>query len=102
MEIAIIAAVWLAIAAGIFGIYRLIVYLERRGVLGERRASSGGGSAYDPLQELVQPQARHVIQVEEQRVREDSEGGPQGGPLADAMNPHPSPLPEGEGISVRP
>ena len=76
MELAIIAAVWLAIAAGIFGIYRLVVYLERRGVWGERGAGTGGGSAYDPLQELVQPQARHVVQVEEQRVREDDEGGP--------------------------
>jgi hypothetical protein len=70
MQIIIIAAVFLAIAAGIYGLHRLGV-LDYSG-----SKSGGGGGGYNPLQEMIEPQARHVVQVEEQRVRDDDEGGP--------------------------
>jgi hypothetical protein len=39
------------------------------------RNASGGGSAYNPLLEFLQPWARHVVEVREQRKDEDGEGG---------------------------
>jgi hypothetical protein len=38
--------------------------------------SEGGGCVYNPLQEMIQPQIRHVIEVEEQRPLEDATGAP--------------------------
>ena len=78
MQIIIIAAVLVAIAASIYGLHRLGLYLERRGVLEYMNFKGGGGAGYNPLQEMIEPQARHVVQVEEQRVREDDEGGAPG------------------------
>jgi hypothetical protein len=78
MEIIIIAVVLLAIPAVIYGLHRLGLYLERRGLLHYWHTKPSGGAGYNPFQELVQPQLRHVIQVEEQAVREDGEGGPPG------------------------
>jgi hypothetical protein len=40
------------------------------------RNSSSSGSAFNPPQELVQPQARHVIEVHEQRFEQKGEGSP--------------------------
>ncbi len=79
MQIIIIAAVLVAIAASIYALHRLGLYLERRGVLDYSGSKGGGGAAYNPLQELVQPQARHVVEVEEQREVGEQEGGPEGG-----------------------
>jgi hypothetical protein len=35
-----------------------------------------GGSSYNPLLELVQPQSRHVIEVHEQVQKQDDSGSP--------------------------
>lgn len=35
------------------------------------------GSAYNPLQELVEPQSRHVVRVAEERATEEHAGGDQ-------------------------
>ena len=40
------------------------------------RNSTGGGCAYNPLQEMIQPQIRHVIEVKQQRQVEGESGGP--------------------------
>jgi hypothetical protein len=40
------------------------------------RNSPSTGSVFNPLQELVQPQARHVIEVQEQRLVQKGEGTP--------------------------
>ncbi len=48
------------------------------------RNSAGGGSAYNPLHEIVQPQVRHATQVKEQRRQEDEQGGPGGQPTKSA------------------
>jgi hypothetical protein len=78
MDKVIVAAVLLAIPVGIFALHRLGLYLERRGLIEywQCKPSTGGGAAYSPFQEMVQPQMRHVIQVDEQLVREDDQGGP--------------------------
>ena len=77
MDKVIVAVVLLAIPAGIYALHRLGLYLERRGLIEYWHSKpSTGGAAYSPFQELVQPQMRHVIQVEEQQVREDGQGGP--------------------------
>lgn len=47
-----------------------------RSLLHDWRNAPGGGSAFNPLQEMVQPQIRHVMEVHEQRLKEDAEGGP--------------------------
>lgn len=40
------------------------------------RDAPPGGSAYNPLLEFVQPQARHVIEVQEQAPKHDDSGSP--------------------------
>jgi hypothetical protein len=77
MDKVIVAVVLLAIPVGIYALHRLGLYLERRGFIEYWHSKpSSGGAAYCPFQELVQPQMRHVIQVEEQLVREEGQGGP--------------------------
>jgi hypothetical protein len=40
------------------------------------RNSRSGGSAFNPLLELAQPQIRHVVEVGEHRMKQDNEGEP--------------------------
>ena len=37
---------------------------------------SGGGAAFTPLQEMIQPQIRHVVEAQEQCVEEGDHGAP--------------------------
>jgi hypothetical protein len=62
----------------LYGLHRLGLYLERREFVDDRHKNPSGGAAYNPLQEFVQPQIRHVIEVGEQRRGEaaDGEGAP--------------------------
>jgi len=56
---------------------RLLPWLCRcliRSLRDSLRNSTGGGSAYNPLHEMVQPQIRHVIEVQQQRLKEDESG----------------------------
>jgi len=76
MEIVIIAAVLLAIAASIYALHRLALHLERRGLMHYWHSKPSGGAGYNPFQEMVQPQLRHVIQVEEQKVVGQRDEGP--------------------------
>jgi hypothetical protein len=65
----------LAFIAAILAIPWLCVQFSRSFVH-HWRSARGGGGAFSPLQELVQPQIRHVEQVREQRQQEDEEGAP--------------------------
>jgi hypothetical protein len=75
--------VWtFAVLAGLYGLHRLALHLESVGLmyyLHKKPESSGGGSALGLLQELVQPQSRHVIEAEDHRHVEvtDDAGAPQ-------------------------
>jgi hypothetical protein len=74
-----VLATWIIgtlLLAALYGLHRLGVYLERRGWMQYLHTPTAGGSAYNPLQELVQPQIRHVVEVGEQRQAEDDEGAP--------------------------
>jgi hypothetical protein len=46
-----------------------------RSLIHSWRSSSGGG-AFNPLQEMVQPQVRHVVEVKQHRQNEDDGGSP--------------------------
>jgi hypothetical protein len=47
-----------------------------RGLFHHWRNAASGGSAFNPLLEFVQPRARHVIEVQQQRLKQDDEGSP--------------------------
>jgi hypothetical protein len=70
-----VGAVLLAIAGGIYALHRLALYLESRDLIYYLRKPQGS-AGYNPLQEFVQPQIRHVQEVQEQRIVEDDDAGP--------------------------
>jgi len=65
----------LGVLAGLYGLHRFALYLEKRDLIYyKRRPATGGG--YNPLQEFVQPNYRNVVEVGEQRSVEDDQGDP--------------------------
>jgi len=72
--------VWLIgsflLLVSLYGLHRLCLYLEQRGLLYYWHKKSSGGCTYNPLQEFYQPETRHVIEVHEQRHCEDEDGAP--------------------------
>jgi hypothetical protein len=60
-----------------YGLHRWLLYLEGRDLIYYWHKKPSGGSAYNPLQEIYQPQITHVTQVKEQRLSADRdvEGG---------------------------
>jgi hypothetical protein len=40
------------------------------------RKSEGGGCPYNPLQEMIQPNIRHTVEVQQQRAIEEGTGAP--------------------------
>ena len=68
----------IAAAPVLYGLHRLGLYLERRGLIRYRHSKPGGSIGYNPLEEIYQPQIRHTIQVQEQRLgdEQDDEGAP--------------------------
>jgi hypothetical protein len=75
MPLIFTALILLAIVAALYGLHHFCLYLERRELIYYWYRKPAGGSAYNPLHEMVQPQARHVIEVGEQRVGEDEQAG---------------------------
>ena len=61
----------LAAARLIYGLHRLGLYLERRGLIHYWHKKPRGGIGFNPLEEIYQPQIRHAIQVKEQRLGDD-------------------------------
>ena len=68
----------LVVVPALYGLHRLGLALERRGLIHYWHTKASGGAAYNPLAEMLQPQIRHVIEVGEQRQSEDGdwEGAP--------------------------
>ena len=64
----------LAVLAALYGLHRLMLVLERCDWRSSWRQSSGSGG-YNPLLEIYQPQVRHVVQVEEQRLGDEEDDG---------------------------
>ena len=75
----------LAVPATLYGFHCCMLYLQRCDWRASWRSSSGSGG-YNPLLEIYQPQIRHVMQVEEQRLgdSEDDCGAPPIPPSGDA------------------
>lgn len=67
----------MAVAASLYALHRLAVYLEDWGFIYYRRKrpAGGGSPSYCPFQEMIQPQVRHVMEVEEQRQVDSDVGG---------------------------
>lgn len=74
-------AIWwivgvVAVLAVIYGLHRLALVLEKRGLINYLNAKpqSGGGAMFSPFREMIQPQIRHVIEVQDERryKREDA------------------------------
>ena len=66
----------LASPLALYALHRWLLDLERRGYIYYWHRKPQGGSTYVPLQELVQPQIRHVIEVSEQVAESpDDEAG---------------------------
>jgi len=64
--------------SGMIGLAAVVGFAWLMSTLLNRRDwwQSGGGSAFSPLQEFIQPQIRHVEEAPEQRVKENEEGSP--------------------------
>jgi hypothetical protein len=64
----------LLVLAALYGLHRLGLYLERRDLIYYWHKKPTGSTGYNPLQEIVQPQIRHSIEVREHRQEDDDEG----------------------------
>jgi hypothetical protein len=71
----------IASPAILYGLHRYCLYLEDRGYLYYRRKKppAGGGSVFNPLQEIIQPQIRHVLEIKDELPlkSEDDRGDPE-------------------------
>lgn len=59
----------------LYGLHRLCLYLERRGWIFymHRRPESTGAGVCIALQEIIEPSARQIIQVDEEVVEGDAQ-----------------------------
>jgi len=64
--------------ATVYGLHRLCLHLEQRGLLYYWHKKPTGGCTYNALQEFYQPEIRNVVEVNEQRLGycEDQDGAP--------------------------
>jgi len=71
-------AVTVGVAAALYGLHRLALWLEARGLLYYRnkKSESGAAGSFVALQQFLEPQVKHVRHVQEQkRHRCEDEGG---------------------------
>lgn len=65
-------------AASLYGLHRLALRLEERGSLYYlRRKPSGTAGRFAPVQEILEPPARHVIQVRDELRSIDEDDTPE-------------------------
>jgi hypothetical protein len=75
-----VPALWIAaLALALFGLHRLALWMESRGWIYylKKRASGGAlGSAFLEIQQLMQPEKKHVLEMkQESRAQRDGESG---------------------------
>ena len=76
-EIAVVTALLILIPAGLYGLHRLALYLEAQDLLYyiHKKPQSGWmPSSMMPLQEMLQPEVRHVVAVKDERQVADEAG----------------------------
>ncbi len=73
------AAGLLGIAAAVYGLHQLGLFLERQGYIYywyTKPTGGGGSSVFAPLQEFTQPQIKHVIEAQDEKwVEEEGASG---------------------------
>ena len=70
-----------AVMTGLYGLHRLALHLEQKGLLyykHKQPESGSAGSMFVPLHQFAEPQVRHVMEVKEQRrvATSDDPGDP--------------------------
>lgn len=83
-----VAGVVFAIGVAIYGVHQLGLYLERQGYIyyWHTKPSGGGSSVFTPLQELTQPQIKHVVEVNDERWIDDEEDAGDGDSKVQKVN----------------
>lgn len=83
-----VAGIAIAIGAVIYGVHQLGLYLERQGYIyyWHTKPAGGGSSVFTPLQELTQPQIKHVVEVNDERWIDDEEDVGDGDSKVQKMN----------------
>lgn len=67
---------WLLIAAGLAGLAWLAAWMQRKGWVSIRGGSPGGGAgALGALQQVIEPQTRHVYQMKQEKPRPGADAG---------------------------
>jgi hypothetical protein len=69
------------IGVALLGLHQLGLYLERQGYIYYWLTKPGGGgsSVFTPLQEITQPQIKHVVQVSDERWLDEEDAPGEGG-----------------------
>lgn len=76
-QIGLTLAAGVAGVAALYGSHRLCLWLEERGQLYYLKKKPGSAPSFTALQEIVEPSARHVHHVrDEKRARADGDGAP--------------------------
>lgn len=78
----------IAVVAAIYGLHQFGLYLERQGYIyyWHTKPSGGGSSVFAPLQELAQPQIKHVIEVKDQNWIDDEDAAGDGESKPESVN----------------
>jgi hypothetical protein len=68
------------LCGAVYGLHQLGLYLERQGYIyyWHTKPSGGGSSVFSPLQELTQPQIKHVVQVNDERWMDEEDAAGDG------------------------
>jgi hypothetical protein len=78
-----------AVLAVLYGLHRLALYLEKRGLVYylNEKPQSGGGSMFSPFQEMIQPEIRHIQEVQDERRYKREDAGEPPSPRAAPTTP---------------
>jgi hypothetical protein len=77
IEITICVALLILVPAGLYGLHRFALYLEAQDLLYYMKKKPQSGwmpASFMPLQELLQPEVRHVVKVKDERQVADEAG----------------------------
>jgi hypothetical protein len=72
----VIGVAVVAVGPVVYALDRLGLWLEKRGLLyyRKRKPSSGAASCMVGMQQFIEPQVKHVLQIDEQKPAEEHNG----------------------------